>query len=44
MVVLGGASTSGGKSSKPNRQGKVSKDNRRKSPLQLISCVERSIL
>ena len=32
MVVMGGASTSGGKTSKPNKQGKGSKGKQRKKP------------
>ena len=42
MVVTGGASTSGGKTSKPNKQGKGPKGNRGRSPLQPASYVEKS--
>ena len=45
MVVTGGASTSGGKTSKPNKQGKGSKGKQRKKPpLACFLCGEKHIV
>ena len=44
MVVTRGASTSGGKNVKPNKQGKGSEGKQRKKPLQLAFGAERSTL
>ena len=45
MVVMGGASTTGGKTLKPNKQGKGSKGKQRKKPpLVCFLCGEKHIV